>query len=603
MRFGTKMTLGSLGGVSLFVIVLTVMAITTINKTFDRTEDSFRVSLMGEKEIYIRDQVKSATGALRTAAANAPYAPHYEACNLGSELRYAEGNGYFFAYEPDGEGGWQYAFYGTQNDLAGTPVDYSQTDTEGRAFHKKLIATGRAGGGFVRYTAKNSQTGQMTEKLVYAELLSEMDWVVCGGIDIDDIEETLAEAVTTVDEEKKQLVAMLALVVGILLPLIGFFSWLLACRLTRPLLSAVDLADAVADGDLTKRLNSTSSDETGQLARSLDKMADTLEKKADEAAAIAAGDLAISIAMTSSHDVFGQAIRKMHAKLNEILSGVNRSAHQVEQSASKISGASTSLSRGAVEQTASLQKITASLEELTAQVHRNADAAVEADRLTDEATTAGRDGVKLMSQMTEAMDDISHSSEEIAKIIKVIDDIAFQTNLLALNAAVEAARAGKHGKGFAVVAEEVRNLAGRSAKAARETASLIKGSLEKVQVGTRISGETAEALENISNRVEQASDLVRGITAASRQQASGIKEVGTGLSAVDSVTRVNAANAEEIASATNMLRTQTHTLTELLAYFHLGDQAPESPSDGFPQSREFPQRGVETTGHIYHFSG
>ncbi|PID81573.1 hypothetical protein CSB20_02280 [bacterium DOLZORAL124_64_63] len=382
--------------------------------------------------------------------------------------------------------------------------------------------------------------------------------------------------------EEKKLVSILTLVAAILLPLIALISWFLARRMTKPLLDAVELANAVSAGDLTKRLNSTSNDETGQLARSLDAMANTLEKKADEAAAIAAGNLAISIEMTNPNDVFGQAIQKMHAKLKEILSGVNQSAQQVELSASEISDNSTHLSQGAVEQAASLQEITSSLEELTAQVNKNADAAVEADRLTDEATTAGRDGVKLMSQMTEAMDEISHSSEEIAKIIKVIDDIAFQTNLLALNAAVEAARAGKHGKGFAVVAEEVRNLAGRSAKAARETAMLIEGSLDKVQVGARLSGETAQALEGISSRVEQASDLVRGITEASREQASGIKEVNTGLSQVDSVTQVNASNAEEIASSTNVLRDQTTTLTELLAYFHLDDQASGSRGGGRP---------------------
>ncbi len=593
MKLGTKITLGSLGGLSLFAVVLGVMAVISIKGTFERTEDSFRTNLMTEKENQIRDQVTSAAKALYAAAKESPEAPGEAAANVGSQLKYADGSGYFFAYKSDGKGGWQYAFHGARPDFRNKHADLNKTDVNGVPFERKFIQTGRAGGGFVRYHYQKPQTQQVCAKVSYAQIVPELNWVVCGGIYVDDIEKNMEDMVETVSAEEKKLVFKLFLAAAILLPLIAFLSWFLIRRMTRPLLDAVELADAVAIGDLTKRMDSSSKDETGLLARSLDKMANNLEQKAAVAAAIAAGDLAVSIETTSSHDAFGHAIQKMHNKLNEVLSGVNQSAQQVELSSSEISDNSTSLSQGAVEQAASLQEITASLEELTKQVNQNADAAVEADRLTDKATTAGREGVKLMSQMTEAMGEISHSSEEIAKIIKVIDDIAFQTNLLALNAAVEAARAGKHGKGFAVVAEEVRNLAGRSAKAARETAMLIEGSLEKVQVGARVSGETAEALEGISNHVEKASDLVRGITEASREQASGIKGVATGLSEIDSVTQANASKAEEIASATDVLRAQTISLTELLAYFHLENQNSRGPK-GPGSSGEVRPAGTET---------
>ncbi len=572
MRFQYKVTLVSLAGLFLFASGLGILAMWNIGEAFVRAEETFESDLIAEREAYVKDQVLVATAAIGSVAKAVPDSPRKVASQLASSMRYAEGSGYFFAYESDGKGGWKFAFHGVKPELKGKAVDLSRVDVDGVPFRKKLIDVGRNGGGFVRYYYKNPATDEVVGKLSYAQEVPELGWVVCGGLYLDKIDESLVEVRDVVWAEENNLILMLSIAMLLLLPLIGAGSWFLARRLTLPLLDAVSLAEAVSAGDLSKRLKSTSKDETGHLARSLDQMADALAKKAEEAEAIAEGNLTASIEVTGPKDVFGNATQKMHAKLNEVLGGVNHSALQVGQGSSEISDHSVKLSEGAVEQAASLQQITASLEDLTLKVNQNVDDAVQADQLTDEATAAGCDGAKLMAQMTEAMDDISHSSEEISKIIRVIDDIAFQTNLLALNAAVEAARAGRHGKGFAVVAEEVRNLAARSAKAARETAKLIEGSLEKVQVGSRISGETAAALEGITTRVEKASDLVRGITKASRDQACGIKEVNAGLSEVDSVIQINAANAEEIASATNLLRDQARSLTEMLSYFHLDSQ-------------------------------
>ncbi|MDR1053018.1 MAG: methyl-accepting chemotaxis protein, partial [Planctomycetaceae bacterium] len=207
----------------------------------------------------------------------------------------------------------------------------------------------------------------------------------------------------------------------------------------------------------------------------------------------------------------------------------------------------------------------------------NAQSASEARDLAHSATKAAADGQEAMKQMNEAMVRITKNSNEIQRVIKVIDDIAFQTNLLALNAAVEAARAGAHGKGFAVVAEEVRNLAARSAKAAQETSELISTSGREIEKGGEVSGRTSDVLNSIVEQVKQTADLVGGIAIASNEQAQGVSQVTIGLQQIDAVTQQNTAAAEESASAANEMSSMAAKLQNLVAKFQLRTQAQVSP--------------------------
>ncbi|MEZ4600002.1 MAG: methyl-accepting chemotaxis protein [Syntrophotaleaceae bacterium] len=348
--------------------------------------------------------------------------------------------------------------------------------------------------------------------------------------------------------------------------------WWAAGGIARPIRAAARLADTIRGGDFSQRMKFDAADEVGQLANALDGMADSLQKAAQVAEKIAAGELDVDVSLASDRDQLGLALQRMTANLNEVLSQVQVAGEQIASGSAQVSDSSQTLSQGATESAASLQQITASMNQMASQTHLNAQNADQANSLSREAQSAALQGGKLMTDLVAAMGEINRSGEDIAKIIKVIDEIAFQTNLLALNAAVEAARAGQHGKGFAVVAEEVRNLAARSAKAAKETAELIENSTAKTRAGNDIAEKTEEALKGIVAGATKVSDLVAEIAAASNEQSQGIAQVNTGLGQIDQVTQQNTANAEESAAASEELSSQAAHLQHMLSRFHLKNQ-------------------------------
>ncbi|MDY6825163.1 MAG: methyl-accepting chemotaxis protein [Thermodesulfobacteriota bacterium] len=416
-------------------------------------------------------------------------------------------------------------------------------------------------------------------KRVAHKQISTTGWSVAAGAPHDEIFEEVYNLRNTS--------AVIGIAVAVVLSLVIW--WLTGGVVIAPINRVLEFSRSLKAGDLSARMQ-VANDEFGQMAESLNTVAQDLNEKAEAAERIAGGDLTCDVTVASDKDTLGKALKKMIKSLNNMVAELLFAAAQVDAGANQVADSSQALSQGATEQASSLEETTSSMTQIGSQTKTNAENATQASQLTTRANEASQNGSERMQSMMEAMERISGSSQEIGKIIKAIDDIAFQTNLLALNAAVEAARAGKHGKGFAVVAQEVRSLASRSAKAVQETSALIEGSVKKVEEGNEIASQTSEALGEIKENVSKAADLVGEIAAASNEQAEAISQVSDGLSQIDGATQQNAANAEETSAAAEELSSQSAYVKKLVARFKLkSGMADATASKAAPAQAAFRQ--------------
>jgi methyl-accepting chemotaxis protein len=320
------------------------------------------------------------------------------------------------------------------------------------------------------------------------------------------------------------------------------------------------------NGNSAVRTAISSQDAIGSISSSLDSAFDTMNHAVTELQGIYSVGSQLRQG-SGLKDTLDSAIACIRDSMAEI-QAIARANHK---GSSRISADAQSLSDGAAVIASNLEEVRASLTEIAGQAKGNAQKSDKAVAVSSRSREIAAEGTQKMAQMNQAMEEITQSSAGIAKVTKLIEDIAFQTNLLALNAAVEAARAGRYGKGFAVVAEEVRSLAARSAKAAQETRAMIVQAGQKVSAGTSIASETTTVLAEIAGEIDEVADLVAEIRAASKEQAQGVEQINLALSGIDDVTQRNAALAENTATSSADITRQAQELLELVARFRLGE--------------------------------
>ncbi|WP_321532408.1 methyl-accepting chemotaxis protein [uncultured Desulfuromonas sp.] len=447
-------------------------------------------------------------------------------------------------------------------------------DENGVLIIRDLIKAAKSGGGFTEYVWPKPGSDVSQPKLSYGTLIPGTNFLVATGIYVDDVDARKSELNAVINHTTRQalwwgLGIVVVCFVVIILPLV----FVLLRQIVRPLVALKGVANQIADGDMAVEIDHSSGDEVGELAKSLKLMAANLKQHADLAAEISQGNFAVDVHLASERDQFGTSMKAMVHQLTDLIAQIRAGGDQISSASSQVADSSQTLSQGATETAASLEEISSSINEMASQTRHSADSANTASQLSSEASKAAASGGEKMRAMVAAMNEINDAGQNINKIIKTIDEIAFQTNLLALNAAVEAARAGQHGKGFAVVAEEVRNLAARSAKAASETAELIEGSVARTENGTEIAQQTSAALEEIVGSITKVADLVAEIAAASNEQAQGISQINQGLGQIDEGVQQNTATAEESAAAAEELSAQAAHLKQLLSRFKLAGHA------------------------------
>ena len=352
---------------------------------------------------------------------------------------------------------------------------------------------------------------------------------------LSDLRQILSKAEAQASESASANARFSSVLAYTVMSLVALLSMIGAVWLSRQIVDslqqAIDLTDKVSHGDLSQSQQNPGADEIGDLIRSL---------------------------------------QTMQTRLADVVGRVRQGSEGVATASAEIAQGNQDLSSRTESQASALEQTAASMEQLSATVKQNADSAAQANQLAMNASTVAVQGGEVVSQVVDTMKGINDASRKISDIISVIDGIAFQTNILALNAAVEAARAGEQGRGFAVVASEVRSLAGRSAEAAKEIKSLINASVERVQQGTAQVDQAGSTMTEVVNSIRRVTDIVGEISAASREQSSGVSQVGEAVTQMDQVTQQNAALVEEMAAAASSLKSQALELVQTVAVFNLG---------------------------------
>jgi methyl-accepting chemotaxis protein len=399
----------------------------------------------------------------------------------------------------------------------------------------------------------------------------------------------MAQAKADGSNARQKATTVMFLVVGLSFLLGIFMSIFITKGIVRPLSKGVDLAQAVARGDLEAEIDVSQKDEVGMLMESMQQMVANLKETAKVAERIARGDLTATVKVLSEKDTLGISLKDMLEKLNEIVGEVKISAANVASGSQQMSSTSEQMSQGATEQASAAEEASSSMEEMSANIRQNADNANQTEKIAQKAAEDAAEGGKAVTRTVTAMKDI-------AERIRVIEEIARQTDLLALNAAIEAARAGEHGKGFAVVASEVRKLAEKSRSAAGEISKVSGASVQ-------VAESAGLMLNRMVPDIQRTAELIQEISAASNEQNSGAEQINQAIQQLDQVIQQNASASEEMSSTAEELSSQAEQLQDLVAFFKVEDQGGNGASAAIKKGKTRTRIDHLQLPHKPHLSG
>ncbi len=532
-NFLTHFSIRAKLGILTLVSILALASVTTL-----LVKDQYQQSLKDRQE-RVQQEVEGATGVLAWAyqLETSGQAPREQAQQMAKaaigQMRYDKKE-YFWI-----------------NDMTGTMLQHPKAELIGKGGDAVRDPNGflildegvkivrKDGAGFMSYFWPKPGKTVPVGKISYVQGFAPWSWVIGSGLYVDDLHDEFVENAVR-----------LGLQVGMVALVVGWIAFVISRSIARGIGTAINVTNAMAEGDLTVSIQAQGNDEVAGLLR---------------------------------------AMASMQASLSKVVSSVRQGSEGVSTASAEIAQGNQDLSARTESQASALEQTAASMEQLSATVKQNADRARQANGLAASASAVAVQGGEVVAQVVDTMKGINDASRKIADIISVIDGIAFQTNILALNAAVEAARAGEQGRGFAVVASEVRLLAGRSAEAAKEIKSLINASVERVGQGSTLVDQAGHTMTEVVSSIRRVTDLMGEISAASSEQAAGVSQVGDAVMQMDQVTQQNAALVEEMAAAASSLNSQAQDLVHVVAVFKLAREDAPQRTHATPTVRARPR--------------
>ena len=562
-----------LSSVIITALILGALSITSIKKSTDQATDKYTTAMNDGYKTEIRSEVETAIAVLQAeynkykAGTITEAQAKENAKETVRNMRYREdGSGYFWIDD-------------TNYILIMHPILTKQegdnrkniTDKNGVHIIQEILSTvnDKNADGYNEFYFTKSDGKTVAPKLAYSQIFKPWGWVISTGNYVDDMQSEMKQTTDNLNQLYTNMHRSFMIVAIVILIIIGVLGAVFGTYLCNPIHRLADIAKDISLGINTNLQRISGKNEISTLQNSFCDLLETFKNQADTISRLSDGDLSVTIIPKSEDDVVGNALNTLVAKNHTAFSNMSLAADQIAQGSFQIADASKNLADGASQQASAIEQISTSVSEIADKSRNNATEVSDVQGLITDAANAIISGNEKMLEMMDAMKEIKSGSEEIQKIIKVIDDIAFNTNILALNASVEASRAGEHGKGFVVVAEEVRNLAGRSAEASKQTAEMIEDSISRVQKGVALARDTEESLQIISELVKRITESGDTIAKVSDEQAQSASQINDALMQISQITQTNSATSEECAAASEELSAQTRTLHSQIASFKL----------------------------------